>query len=447
MPTLSTEKTVRDTLQRTLGFVRTAEPKAEASVSVSSEHTAHTRFARNEITTSGDGDEYGLSVTVTLGLRHASSHTNQLDDASLRSLVERTVAMARLSPENPETMPVLGAQTYGKSPLAFDPEISKLDPTARAKVAKQVIDAGRGDSLQVAGFLMHGAGLTGKATSAGMLALHPSAWASLSMTARTADGTGSGHEDNASRRWRDIDVAAMAARACATSVTSKQPKKLEAGHYTVVMAPLAANEFAGQLVGLLDARSADEGRSVFAKPGGGTREKQKVLNDLVTIRSDWSSPDAPALPFDSEGLPLRPITWVDKGVLTQLASDRYWAKKHGRVATNHPTGYVMERGTSSHDAMIKGIKRGVLISRFWYTRWLDEETAMLTGLTRDGTFLIENGEIAGSVNNFRFNQSVVEALKNIDAMASTLSLTGHADARVPEFRTNDFYLASTSDAV
>ncbi len=447
MPSTTTEKGVRDAMQRVLGFVRAADPKAEASVSVTAEHRANTRFARNEITTSGDREELSLTLTVGLGLRRASASTNQVDDASLKELAERSLGMARLSPENPETMPVLGPQTYGKSPLAFDAEIAKLDALARAKVAEQVIDTGKPSELQVAGFLEHSAGLFGRATSAGLLAMHPMSWASLSMTARTKDGTGSGHEANDSRRWKDLDVTAMATRACATSVASKQPKKLDAGHYTVVLAPLASAEFAGSFVSLLDARAADEGRSAFAKKGGGTREKEKLVNELVTIRSDWSAAEAPGLPFDAEGLPLKPITWVDKGVLTLLPANRYWAQKQSRLATNYPSAYVMDKGASSHEALIKGVKRGVLISRFWYTRWLDEETAMLTGLTRDGTFLIENGEIVGPINNFRFNQSVVETLKNIEAVESKLSLTDNADVRVPEFRTNDFFLASTSEAV
>ncbi len=443
----SSEKTVRDTLQWVLALVKTADAKAQALVSLTAQHTANTRFANNEITSGGDVEEMALSLQLALGLRTATATTNQVDDASLKTLVERVLAMAKHCPEDPELMPVLGPQTYGKSPMAFDPEIERLETQTRARIAKEAIDTGRSSALQMAGYLEQNTSLEGHATSAGLIALHPSTSLSVSMTARTKDGTGSGHVDNVSRRFKGIDAVALAAQACATAVASAKPKRLEPGRYTVILEPLAAMEIASSFQQVMSARRADEGRSFFSKPGGGTREGEELLSKLVTLRSDWSSAEAPGLPFDNEGLPLKPVTWVDQGTITTLAADRYWAKTHHRTVTGAFAGLVMSPGASTREALIRGVQRGVLISRFWYTNFTDREATMLTGLTRDGTFLIENGELVGSVNNFRFNQSLALALKNVDALESRLSLTDLVDCAAPALRTHEFNLASTSDAV
>ena len=210
----SSEKMVRETMQRVLGFVKAADPKAQSAVTLSADHVANTRFACNEISTGGDVDETTLSLQVALGLRVATSSTNQVDDASLRALVERVITMAKSCPEDPEYMPVLGPQTYGKSAAAFDAAIDRLDALARARVAKKAIEVGRPSELLVAGFLTHTSSLKGHATSAGLLTVHPGAWAGLSLTVRTKDGTGSGHVDNVSRQWKQVDTRALATQAC-----------------------------------------------------------------------------------------------------------------------------------------------------------------------------------------------------------------------------------------
>jgi predicted Zn-dependent protease len=195
------------------------------------------------------------------------------------------------------------------------------------------------------------------------------------------------------------------------------------------------------LTGSLDARRADEGRSFFTKRGVGT----KLFPETITLRSDPTDAGLAASPFDGEGFALAPTKWIDKGAVAALVYSRYWASKQGKPATGGPNGWALDGGKASLDELIKGVQRGVLITRMWYLRWLEPQSMLVTGLTRDGTFLIENGAIAAPVNNFRFNESPIQMLAKADGLtASVITVEG---LRVPALRTHEFNLASISEAV
>ncbi len=211
----------------------------------------------------------------------------------------------------------------------------------------------------------------------------------------------------------------------------------------------AGGELLGFLLDALDARAADEGRSFFSRPGGGTKLGHDQFNAAVTLRSDPTSGRTPGSPWDGEGLPLAPVTWIDKGKLTALNYSRYWAKRQGKVPTGNHGTFVLEGGLATQAELLEGVKRGVLITRFWYTRWVDPQSVLITGLTRDGVFLVENGEVVAPVNNFRFNESPVTMLNNADALTKeTVRVVDPGrDLRVPSLRTEGFNLASVSEAV
>jgi predicted Zn-dependent protease len=213
----------------------------------------------------------------------------------------------------------------------------------------------------------------------------------------------------------------------------------------VVLEPAAVAGLLGFLTGSLDARRADEGRSFFAKPGGATRVGDRLFPETITLRSDPSDPQLAVAPFDREGLALQPAAWIDKGTLRALAYGRYWAKRQGKPATGEPAGWILDGGAVPREQLIKGVARGVLITRFWYMRWLDPKAMLVTGLTRDGVFRIENGAITGPVNNFRFNDSPVQMLTRCDALSPAVLTEGNT--RAPALRTHDFHLASISEAV
>jgi predicted Zn-dependent protease len=225
---------------------------------------------------------------------------------------------------------------------------------------------------------------------------------------------------------------------------------IEPGRYTVILEPQAVGDLVQLIGNYADARSADEGRSPFVKQGGGNKVGQKIVDDRVTIVSDPTDPQLLSQPFDGEGFPLGRQVLVENGTLKQLFYSRFWAKKQGKVATGNPQSMKMLGGTATTDDMIKGTERGVLVTRLWYLREVDPRTIMYTGLTRDGTFLIENGKITKALRNFRFNESPLFMLNNVEQLGQPVRLAGTeagGDVVMPALKVRDFTFTSLSEAV
>jgi predicted Zn-dependent protease len=439
------EGTSRQLLAKVIALAN-KQPGAEASASLRTARTGNTRFAVNEITTSGDVATQDLSVTIKFSKRSATATTNQLDERSLADVVARAARMAKLSPENPEAQPVLGKQTYRASKGARDVVTAKLGPEPRAKAAGASIAHAVSAKVSIAGYYEHADRTRGLATTRGLSAFHAYTSAGMTCTARTPDGTGSGWAGGASNRVADFDPAALAKIAVDKGVRSAKPTRLDPGRYTVVLEPAAVADLLGFFTDSFNARRADEGRSFFSKPGGGNKVGEKLFPDFVTLRTDPHDVQLETVPFDNSGFPLRPATWVDKGVVNGLVYDRYWAQKQGKQATGSPSGWILDGGKATREELVKGVKRGVLITRFWYLRWIDPQSILVTGLTRDGVFLIENGEVTRSVNNFRFNESPVQMLAKCDALTPSV-VHPQGGMRIPALRTHEFNLASISEAV
>ena len=226
---------------------------------------------------------------------------------------------------------------------------------------------------------------------------------------------------------------------------------VDAGKYTVILEPAAVCDLLGMMIGHFDARSADEGRSFFTKKGGGNKLGEKLFGDGVTLFSDPHHPLAPGSVYSGEGIPVIRRNWIEKGVLKELIYSRFWAKKTGREPVPHPTNLIMPGGATSIEEMIQNTRRGILVTRLWYIREVDPRTLVFTGLTRDGTFLIEEGKIAKSVKNFRFNESPAAMLNNIEAMGPAERATGSEiedwPVFVPPLLVKNFTFSSLSDAV
>jgi predicted Zn-dependent protease len=235
------------------------------------------------------------------------------------------------------------------------------------------------------------AGSQAVATSRGLFAYNRGTNSAFSTTVRTPDGTGSGWAGISHTDWSGVDVREMAERAVQKAEMSRNPQPIEPGPMTVVMEPQAVGSLIGFMMGQLGARGADEGRSFFSRPGGGNRIGEGFVDDRVTIYSDPNDPVLLSAPFNGEGLPNRRMVWVDRGTLASLAYDRFWAQRQNVQPTGFASGFRMEGGDASVEEMIASTERGLLLTRFWYMRPVDQRTILYTGLTRDGTFLIENG--------------------------------------------------------
>ena len=433
----------RRALEQTLQLARKLAPGSDARVSTTWSREANTRFARSEITSNGDVDETRVEVTLAFGKRHASAESNQLSPEALRTLVERTARLARLSPEDPELMPSLPLQRYPQAAPAWDVATAALDAKARAEAIVPAIAAADERKLELSGFYEHSASRVMLGTSAGLLAEHTETSASFSVTARTANGQGSGWAAAESHRAA-FDPAVLARTAMDKAEASARSSSLAPGRMTVVLEPAAVAALVRWMQSALDSRPAEEGRSVFARPGGGTLVGDKLFAEAVSLSSDPADPALPSAPFDPEGLPLRRTSWLERGALQSLYRSRYWAQKTGGTPLGAPRALRLAPGSSTSDELVRGTRRGLLITRLWYLRMLEPRQLLVTGLTRDGVFRIEDGQLVGAVNNFRFNQSPVALLRNVEAVGR--DLLRHGELLVPALRAAEFNLASVSVA-
>ncbi len=444
----------RDDARRLAERVLALSRADEARVNISSGSEGNTRFAVSQISTAGDSANLSVVVTSAVGRRVASASTNRLDDASLQRVVATSEQLARLVPEDPEYMGQLGAQEYTAIDAVF-PATANLTPAERARAVEEVNGPARQRDLQATGFLVHGTGASAVATTKGLFAYSAQSRANFTTTVRTPDGTGSGWAGVGANDWGDVNTRELGARAIEKAERSRDPVAVEPGRWTVVLEPTAVANIVGLMVGFgaLSARSADEGRSFFSRRGGGNKIGEKVVDERVTIHSDPGARSLVSAPFTAEGLPNKRTVWIENGVVRNLIYDRYWASRQNREPSGFPSGWMMQGGAASMDDMVRSTPRGLLVTRFWYIRGVDPRTILFTGLTRDGTFLIENGRVTRPVKNLRWNESPIFMLNNLEMMGQTVRVSpseasGLAPTvMVPPLKVRDFTFTSLSDAI
>jgi predicted Zn-dependent protease len=434
--------------EKILGFARADHTRVNINSGVSS----FTRTAMNRVTTAGETNNVSMRITSVFGKRVASVDTNRLDDASLQRAVSDAEALAKLAPENPEYIPELGAQKY-LDVDGYYVSTGNLTTESRAQAASLGVKAANSEKLVAAGFIDVSAGSEAVATSSGLFGYYSGTGVASTLTLRTQDGLSSGWAGDEDSDWDQIESERIASDAARKCRDWRGKTALDPGKYEVILEPTAVGMLMTRMLGAFDARQADEGRSFFAKRGGGNRVGEKLFDEHVTIISNPAEKHAETSPFNNAGLPNQREIWVENGVLKSLAYSRFWAMKQGVPAKANPSNFIMPGGDAPLEDMIKSVKRGVLITRFWYIRPLNPRTIAVTGLTRDGTFLIENGKIARPVTNFRFNQSLAELLANVEMLgrptrvAADESSSPGVPAVVPPLKVKDFTLASVSDAI
>jgi predicted Zn-dependent protease len=406
------------------------------------------RFALNNVSTSGVITNTGLSVQVAFGKRVGTASINEFSDDALARVVKRAEDLARLAPENPEFMPAVGPQTYQPT-NTFSASTAAITPENRAEIARASIDPCKGQNLIAAGFLNDNQSFTAWANSNGAFGYQRATEMDYTCTVRTADGRGSGwvarNLQDASRFNVDNDIQIAMRKASA----SAGAQALEPGKYTVILEPAAAAGLISFMFNFFDARSADEGRSFLSKAGGGNKIGEQVFDPRVNVFSDPNHPETPALPWDGDGLPRQRVNIVENGIIRSLAYSRYWADKQGVPQQAEAGNIIMEGGTKSTSELVRETERGILVTRTWYIRLVDPQTVLLTGLTRDGTFYIEDGELKYPLKNFRFNESPVIMLNNIDELGRSVRVKADEGGTlmIPPMRLRDFTFTSLSDAV
>jgi predicted Zn-dependent protease len=419
----------------------------DASVSIQSSVEAHARFADNGINTSGRSEDLDITLTVWVGRRRGTITGNDAGRDALKRMADDAVQVARVSPVHREYVPTLGPLDYPEA-RGFASATADVNVTARAASLEAVLAACRNAKVTGAGFHSARASAVAAATANGNRRYFRSSEAGLSVTARSADGTGSGYYAGDHFDLARLDVTRIAEQAVQKAIRSREPKPIEPAAYPVILEPQAVSDLMGFLANSFDARTADEGRSAFAAKDGKTRLGEKLFNERIDLYSDPMHPELPAVPSTAEGIPATRLSLVRAGVLENLEYSRFWAQERKREPTPGPVNYILESSQPgiSTDEMIKGMDRGLLISRFWYVRLVDPRTIVLTGLTRDGLWWIDKGAISHPVRNLRFNQSVLAMLApwNVEAIGTPQRLS---PMMVPALKLSAFTFTSVSDAV
>jgi predicted Zn-dependent protease len=421
----------------------------ECNVTINGGRTGNIRFARNAVSTAGEVDDMQLAVAVAFGKKQGIATINEFDDKSLEKVVRRAEDLARLAPENPEFMPAVGKQEYKATPT-FVQKTADIDPDFRAQVAAYSIEACKKKNLVAAGFFTDSSSFRTIGNSNGVFGYQTETGLDFTCTVRTEDGRGSGWVKRSIGDAGRFDAREAADVAIEKALRSVEAKAIEPGRYTVILEPAATSELLGVMLGSFDARSADEGRSFLSKKGGGNRMGEKLFDEQVNIWADPWNPDVGVLPWDGSMLPRERTDVIKNGRINSLEYSRFWAQKQ-KVAPRAGHGNMIMAGTNKSTAeLIANTKKGVLVTRTWYIRMVDPQSVLLTGLTRDGAFYIENGKIMYPIKNFRFNESPVTMLNNIEEVGKPVVIAGDEvgyQMLIPAMKVRDFNFTSLSDAV
>lgn len=413
----------------------------EAMVSGSSQ--ALTRFANNTIHQNVAERTVHLSVRVAIDGRTARASTNRMETNGIREAVEEAVAITRLIEPDPDLLP-LAERSDADLVDRFDEDTAFVTPEERAKAVAHAIRHVESLGQTAAGIYSTGVTTFSLLNSRGIFWSYTETMARFSITAMGADS--SGWAKASACRVQDLDPEELARQAAHKGAASHEPRELPAGRYTVVLEPAAVLDLVGQMFGDFSATAIRDERSFL-----NDRIGKKLFGSNITVYDDARHPLQSGAGFDGEGVPRKRLTLVDRGVVRDIAYCRQAAAQAGVAPTGHgfplpneigeaPMNIVMAGGDTGVDQMIASTERGILVTRLWYIREVDPYEKIFTGMTRDGTFLIEGGAITGGVRNFRFNQSLIELLSNVEALSAPVRASGEEsiDMVVPAMKARDF---------
>ncbi len=422
----------------------------ETEVLVASSDTSLTRFTRNGIHQNVAARDVAVSVRAIAGKRTGVAATNRVDESSLRDVAERALAMARLAPEDPDFVALPKGEAAAPPPGSYSEATASASPALRATMTDTIFRIAEADGLWSAGYCSTGVSGYTIASSAGTLASFDGTEAGINVKMNGADSTG--FAECYVNDVAGLDAHAIGAKAAAIARETAQPRAVEPGSWTVILEPAAFGELLSYLADHFSARAFDEGSSFYSGKLGET-----LLGSNVTIVDDYAQPLAPSSPYDYEGQRKERVTLIEQGVARDIVTDSYWAHKLQRRNTGHalpaPNSYgpqalnlLVMPGSKSTGELIASTQRGLLVTRFWYIRTVDQKHAIVTGMTRDGTFLIENGTIAGGVRNMRFNQSILGALRACEFSRDLRRTGGYSySCVVPSAKIENFTFTSATE--
>ena len=450
----------QETCRQIFERVKSFSTAPEVEVLIHGGRHSLTRFANNAIHQNVNDHSMVVSVRPVIEKKTARATTNKTDDESLRRAVEQAERLARIQEPDPDLLPLAGADAAGgaDAPSRFFEATRAISPEARADGVKKIVEVAKEHSLVTAGIFATGESFEAILNSEGLEAFHRETNSEISITMLAGDS--SGWQKANSPDVRHLDAEGLARVAAEKARNSAAPKELAPGKYTVVLEPAAVLDLMGFLFWDFGAQSVLDERSCLNKRMG-----TKLFGENISVSDDAYHPLQSGAPFDGEGVRRQKVELIRKGVAANLVYARATAakmKKSGLVANLGrvtPTGHgfplpneigdapvnIVFAGPAagqarSVDQMVQETERGVLVTRFWYIREVEPYEKIVTGMTRDGTFLVEGGKVRHGLLNFRFNQSLVEMLQRVVAMGEPLRASGEEsfDMVVPAMKVEGF---------
>lgn len=404
-------------------------------------HAGTTRFANNQVVQNVDVRRGKLAVTVAFGGRQGTASTNDFTAGAIQETLSRAEKIAKVTPVDPEYLPPPDPSTLPVRETA-KPETMTTGPSRRLEYANEAIGQCRMENLMAAGTVSSSAAVVGVSANTGLFGYERRGDASFSLTVQSGDATG--WSAAAHRSINHLKVQERTLAAIRRAKRSRDVCELPAGRYPVILEPAAVAGLWAWLIRSLDAKSYVKGTSAFAGKLG-----QAIVDERITLQNSPDHADLLGEGFTHDGLPSTSSVWIDHGILRQLVYDRFTAKKQG-VATI-PTLEAPElsvEGSSVdtiHD-LVKRTERAILVTNFWYIRPVNLRDLMLTGMTRDGTFLIENGEIVSAVKNFRFHESPLDVFQHLDLWTAPMEAVNSETRKVlvPAVALPQFHFSSVT---
>ena len=410
-------------------------------VSLRDQHGGTTRFANNQVVQNVDSRCGTLTVTVSFGCKHGTASTTDFTAGSVQETLVRAERLARLSPEDPEYLPPPDPQQHLTLPTVRE-ESRAAGPARRLEYAGEAIGQCRMENLSAAGIVGSSVGAIGVAASTGLFAHEERTEARFSVTVQDGEATGW-----ASATHRSIDHLKVQERTLAAIAKAKRGEEirdLPPGMYPVILEPAAAAGLWTWMLWSLDAKAYDKGTSPFSGRLG-----QRIVDARLSLDNVSAHEDLLGVGFTPDGLATGPSRWIDRGVLQQLSYDRYTANAHRiRSLPTLDAPCVSAEGAAAQSVqeLIKNTKRALLITNFWYIRPVNAFDLTLTGMTRDGTFLVEEGQIVSAVKNLRFHESPLRAFNQVEACTRPLEAVTSETGKmlVPAMVLNAFHFSSAT---
>lgn len=413
----SDEAGIKKLLQKVLGYSQAEQTE----VLYLGTESALTRFANNHIHQNVAESDGELRVRAVVGKKIGIASTNRLDDASLRRVTEQALEIARIQPENPEFHSLPEPQSIIPA-LGYNERTAQFTPEERAQRVGIIVKLANERALEAAGAFSTGTNYLAVANSLGIFAYEPRTECECHIVIM-ADERGSGYSQRIATDASTLDFEAMAREAVEKAQRSRNPIDIEPGEYEVVLDAYAVADMLQNLAFMgLTATAVQEERSFMNGQFG-----KQLLDPRVTIYDDGHDPAGLPQSFDYEGFPKQRVVMIDHGVANAVVYDSFTAAREGKPNTGHalpapnsygplPTHTMLEAGDASVEEMISGVERGIYVTRFHYTNVLHPVKTLFTGMTRDGTFLIEHGELTRPIKNLRFTQSILDVLHDVKAI-------------------------------